>query len=226
MLKRILRPMPLEEISIYGIDFRIKHTVRKNMKRIIMRVEQKNEILVSSAKVSKKRLVEFIQENRTWIVDQHINVKVDFEPGDFFYYLNEPYSVQHHKKAFCIKEKEVFIDPLRAKYQSDLFYKKSAKRYLPNRVEFWRLKMNLEFNSLSFRLAKKRWGSCNSKRNISLNPYMMKLSYEMIDYIIIHELSHLVHMNHSQAFYNHVAIFMPHYKKVEKEIKQLCLRII
>jgi len=222
MLKRFT-PKPLKEITIDGVDFRVKHTIRKKMKRIIMRVEQKNEILVSSAKVSKKLLTEFIQENSIWVLNQHSNIKVDFESGDLFYYLSEPYCIQHHDKVLCIKDKKVFINPLKAKYQSDSFYKKSAKDYLPSRVEFWKEKMNLDFNELNFRLAKKRWGSCNSKRNISLNPYMMKLSYKMIDYIIIHELSHLVHLNHSKAFYSHIAIFMPEYKKVEKEIKQLSL---
>jgi len=225
MFEKIFTTKPLDAIVIDGIEFTIKHTVRKNMKRIIMRIEQKNEILISSAKVSKKRVEAFVRDNSDWILNQHMNSKVDFKPGDRFYYLNEIYYIRHHRKKFCIKDKEVFLDPLRAKQQSDSFYKQRAKDYLPQRVEFWRRQMDVEFNTLNFRLAKKRWGSCNSKKNISLNPYMMKLSFKMIDYIIIHELSHLIHLNHSKSFYNQIAIFMSDYKEVENEIKRLSLNL-
>jgi len=226
MLRNIFTHKRLDHITINGIEFKIKHSMRKNMKRIIMRIERKNEIKLSSARVSKKNLLDFIQENETWILTQHNNIKDNYKVGTHFYYLNQAYSIQHHKKALHIQGTEAFINPLKAKYQSDMFYKQSARAYLPRRVEFWKSKMNLEFNKLNFRLAKKRWGSCNAKKNISLNPYMMKLSHEMIDYIIIHELSHLVHLNHSKDFYEHVQTFMPHYESVEKEIKELSLRLI
>lgn len=226
MLKRFFTSKPIDEIVLDGINFKIKHSVRPRMKRLIMRLEKKNELCLSSAKVSKKRLLDFVHENKEWILHRQRSLKDLFEIGSSFYYLNTSYCVMHHEKALLIEDEKVYINPFKAKLQSDSFYKERAKQYLPDRVEYWKVKMDLDFNALGFRLAKKRWGSCNSKRNISLNPYMMKLSYKMIDYIIVHELSHLVHLNHSREFYQCVEEYIPDYIHIEKDIKKLSLRLL
>ncbi|MDF1880455.1 M48 family metallopeptidase [Sulfurimonas sp. MAG313] len=225
MLKKIFSPGILEEVCLEGTIFKVKHSLRKNMRRIILRVENKNELRLSSSKISKKRLLSFINEHKSWILNQQDEIKDEFSLESKFYFLAKPYHLKHDTKALYIREEYVYINPVLAKMQSDNFYKKHAKKYLPERVKLWQEKMNLDFNRLSFRLAKKRWGSCNSKRNISLNPYMMKLSYEMIDYIIVHELSHLVHLNHSPAFYKTIEQYIPQYKAIEKEIKSLSVRL-
>ncbi len=226
MLKRLFTPKPIDNIVLDGINFRIKHTVRPRMKRFIMRIEEKNELRLSSAKVSKKRLLDFVYENKEWILQRQRSLKNIFEAGNSFYYLNTSYCILYHEKGLYIEDNKVYLNPLKARVQSDNFYKDRAKEYLPGRVDFWKEKMDLDFNALGFRLAKKRWGSCNSKRNISLNPYMMKLSYKMIDYIIVHELSHLVHLNHSKEFYECIQEYIPDYISTEKEIKDLSLRLL
>jgi len=225
MLKKLFStPIP-EKVILDGECFKIKHSHRRNMRRIILRIENKNELRLSSARVSKKQLLSFIQENKVWILEQHKNIKAAFLEDTSFYYLNKAYKIKHHNESLCLDTETVYLNPLRAKQHSDMFYRKCAKAYLPDRVDFWTKKMGLEYNRLSFRLAKKRWGSCNTKRNISLNPYMMKLSYEMIDYIIVHELSHLRHMNHSKVFYECVQNYIPDYINIEKEIKALSLKL-
>lgn len=225
MLKRIFSQKPFDSIVLDGVSFCLEHTLRKNMKRMILRIEKRNHIRLSSAKVSKKRLENFVYENKKWIFEQQEKIKEVFEIDSYFYYLGKPYLVKHHSHALCIKDETVFIDPLSAKLQCDNFYKISAKSYLPSRFEYWKNIMGLDVNKLGFRLAKRRWGSCNSKRNISLNPYMMKLSHGMIDYIIVHELSHLVHLNHSKEFYRLIEVYLPDYKSIEKEIEILSIEI-
>ena len=225
MFKRVFSSSPIDEIVLDGISFTIKHFIRPKMKRVILRIEEKNELRLSSARVSKKRLLDFVQENKEWILHRQKNLKEAYEAGGSFYYLNKHYRIEHHDNDLLLQEDRVLLNQLKGKLQSDNFYKECAKSYLPGRVEYWKEKMGVEFNALGFRLAKKRWGSCNSKRNISLNPYMMKLSYEMIDYIIVHELSHLVHLNHSKAFYQCVQEYVPDYLTIEKEIKRFSLRL-
>lgn len=225
MLKKLFSPKPLDNIVLDGVEFSLRHRVKKNMKRMILRVEKKNHITLSSSKVSKKRLEAFIYENTEWILQQQEKIKEDFELDSSFFYLGKTYCVKHHLLSLYIEDKSVFLNPNKAKIQTDDFYKISARKYIPMRLEHWKNIMGLEVNKLGFRLAKKRWGSCNSKGSISLNPYMMKLSYEMIDYIIIHELSHLVHLNHSKEFYNLIQEYMPHHQSVEKEIKRFNLQM-
>lgn len=225
MLKALFLPKPLGHIVIDDIAFEIKHTQRKNMKRMILRVQKKNEIRLSSTYLSKKRCVEFILESKEWILDQHQRVQDQFSEGKSFYYLAKAYTLKHHTKTLVFDNKNVYLNLKSAKKQSDDFYKKSAKAYIPARLDHWKNTMELDFNEVRFRCAKSRWGSCSSKGIITFNPYMMKLNHEMIDYIIVHELAHLREMNHSKAFYRLVEEYFPNYKAVQKEIKDLSVKM-
>jgi len=225
MLKTLFKPSLPQVVELDGISFSIKYAQRANMKRIIMRLSAKNELRLSASRLSKKQVNAFILENKTWVLQQHGSFKDIYAQGASFYYLNEKFSIEHHSSALCFKDKSVYLHPTKAKLQCDNFYKTQAKAYLPERVQFWQEKMDLYATELGFRLAKRRWGSCNAKGKISLNPYMMKLSFEMIDYIIIHELSHLKHLNHSKEFYQCIQDYMPRFKEVEKEIKALSLKL-
>ncbi len=94
-----------------------------------------------------------------------------------------------------------------------------AKKYIPNRVEeiardFW-----LRYNKIKITSAKTRWGSCTSKRNLNFTYRLILTPKDVIDYVIIHELAHLKHMNHSESFWKKVWEMMPNYKKYEKWLK-------
>ena len=105
----------------------------------------------------------------------------------------------------------------------DNFYKSYAKEYLTQRAISLSETMNLEYSELKFRKMKSRWGSCSSKKVITFNTKLMKLNKELIDYIIVHELSHLVHMNHSKKFHSLVNLYMPDSKNLDKELKTVNL---
>ncbi len=98
--------------------------------------------------------------------------------------------------------------------------KKQAIRILPGRLESLAEQTGHTYKSVSIRHLKTRWGSCNSNQEITLNYYLMQLPWELIDYVLVHELSHTVHMNHSQQFWEEVAKFQPRYKEMKKQIKQ------
>lgn len=99
----------------------------------------------------------------------------------------------------------------------------AAKEYMQKRVEYFAVKMGLLYNELKFRRMKRRWGSCSSKRNITLNLYLYNTSKELIDYVIVHELAHLVQMNHSKEFHNIVKFYMPESKILEKKLQKFTL---
>lgn len=226
MLKTLFRPVPFDEIVLDGVTFTIRHTKRKNMKRMILRVHSKHVISLSTNRVSAKRCKDFILESKAWILDQHIKLREAFCEGSDFYYLADAYTIRHHENPLCINGKSVYLDPGKAKKQSDDFYKSSAKTHIPSRLGFWKKKMGFEPNSLRFRCTKSRWGSCSSKGVITFNPYVMKLSHAMIDYIIVHELAHLQEMNHSKAFYAVVERYIPEYKEIQKQIKELSMKML
>jgi len=98
-----------------------------------------------------------------------------------------------------------------------------AKNYMRQRVEFFATKMGLLYHEVKFRKMKRRWGSCSSQKNITLNLYLFNTSHELIDYVIVHELAHLVQMNHSKKFHKVVEFYMPDARELEKKLKEFTL---
>ena len=102
----------------------------------------------------------------------------------------------------------------------DTFYRKEIEKILPQKVQEHSIRMNLFPTSISYRKNKRTWGSCNYKNGLNFNILLMKFPLEVMEYVIVHELAHIKHKNHSKDFWNLVAIFCPNYKEIEKQFKK------
>lgn len=109
------------------------------------------------------------------------------------------------------------VEEVRKELQSIL--RREAKHHLPRRLEYLANTYGFSYSSLRFTHASSRWGSCNSKQAISLNIGLMKLPFELIDYVLIHELCHTKYLDHSIDFWNEVAKADPSYKQHRKLLK-------
>ena len=90
-----------------------------------------------------------------------------------------------------------------------------ALEVLPERVRYYGSRMGLQPVSLTITGAKTRFGSCSSRGRISFSWLLMQYPREAIDYVVVHELAHLVHQNHGPAFYRLVASVLPDYRQRE-----------
>lgn len=98
--------------------------------------------------------------------------------------------------------------------------RKLAKQYLPERTAHWSKITGLTPTGIKITSAQKRFGSCNTKNSICFSYFLMLYPKEAIDYVIVHELCHIKHKNHSADFYKTVSKYYPGYKKAEKLLKQ------
>lgn len=98
--------------------------------------------------------------------------------------------------------------------------RKEAKSYLPRRLEFLAKEHGFSYNKVKLTHASSRWGSCSSSGTISLNIALMNLPFELLDYVLIHELSHTRHMNHSTKFWAEVGLVDNQYKQHRSALKK------
>mgnify|MGYP002321381273 CR=1 FL=1 len=100
-----------------------------------------------------------------------------------------------------------------------LYTKEKFKEIIEKNANELIQKTGLKPNKITIKQIKYAWGSCSSKKNITLNLELIKYSQHAIRYVILHELCHLKYMNHSKDFWNLVEKYMPNYKQVKKEFK-------
>lgn len=96
---------------------------------------------------------------------------------------------------------------------------RTAKNIIPNKVECFAHKMGVSYGNVTIRSQRTLWGSCTAHGNLNFNCLLVNAPKEVMDYVIIHELSHRVHMNHSKAFWDVVEKFCPEYKVHRKWLK-------
>lgn len=101
-----------------------------------------------------------------------------------------------------------------------------AKEYLPIRVDQLAKEFGFSYNQVYCKNLKSRWGSCSVRNNINLNIHLMRLPDEFIDYVILHELCHTVHKNHSKRFWDKLESIFPASKSVDKKLREFSTRTI
>lgn len=99
--------------------------------------------------------------------------------------------------------------------------KQEAEHFLPQRTRTFAGDYGYKVANIRCKSMRSRWGSCNSQKNISLNVYLMTLNWDLIDYVIIHELVHTKHLNHSKKFWQELAVILPDFKQRQKDLKSV-----
>ena len=97
--------------------------------------------------------------------------------------------------------------------------KKQARKIIPQRVEYWANKIGVTYGRIAIRLQSSRWGSCAQNGNLNFNCLLVIMPPEIMDSVVVHELCHRKHMNHSKEFYAEIDRVFPDYKRCNKWLK-------
>ncbi len=107
-----------------------------------------------------------------------------------------------------------------ARRNGDFVSRAKAREIISSSVSYWSSRMGVRYGRIAIREQKTRWGSCSEKGNLNFNWRLVLAPPEIRDYVVIHELSHLAHLNHSREFWNKVAEFCPEYKTRRRWLKE------
>lgn len=173
---------------------KITYVIQKSRRRSIsVSVMTDNRVLVKAPYGTTERTVqEFLLSKKDWIT-------------------------KHLEKQNMEEEKAESLGLLSADEIKQI--KKQVRKIIPQRVEFWANKIGVTYGRIAIRLQSSRWGSCSIDGNLNFNCLLVIMPLEIMDSVVVHELCHRRHMNHSKEFYAEIDRVFPDYKRCNKWLK-------
>lgn len=207
---------------------------KSNLKNTYINVDVDGVLVKTNATTTIEQINEMVQNKSAWIskkldIFESIAINKDITTGSRLYYMGKSYYVEITEANSCIAidfthSRFHIATPL--KYSDtelnnviENFYKQKAIEKIIPLTKKWSKIMCVEPEHVSFRYSKNRWGSCSSTNRISFNYHLIKLSPSLIEYVVVHELAHIVHQNHSKEFWKLIQKYLPEYKEKEEKIR-------
>lgn len=222
------------DLKIGGVDFSVEVTYKK-MKSIRMRVVDAHSIKISAPKnVARKYLCDVVMSKSQWIIKMNSEIlasKADYANGGQICYRGKMHEVRLIKekslKKIYVKndggsflvygnsfEHEEVVSGIRD------FLKKRAGETVMELYEKHKNSVGQRPVKIKLKDQKTRWGSCSSKGNININYRLVMAPKEVFEYVMVHELCHLVHFNHSKEFWGLVKSILPDYERRKSWLKE------
>jgi predicted metal-dependent hydrolase len=194
---------------------------RKHIRHIYIRVKEDLKIYVSASRFASLHDIENILYKELTSIERMINKQMkrnndqDLLLGqsiDIVLVSNQQEPELYHNKLL-----------IRDRHQLDIYYKKLSLKIFKERLDalYPLFDEHIPYPKLKVRKMKSRWGVCNRRNtSITINIELIKKEYKYIDYVIIHELCHFVHFDHSASFWNLVGKYNEDYKLIRKELRE------
>ena len=214
-----------ENYNYKGFD--IVHTIKPRMKNIYLRIGEDGLINISSPNISKKEVYELIDKKEAWIKKSLHSVaqKPQLVLGEEILFFGETYVLDEHSQFKTLKYQCINNSQEQIKIHYQNFYYREAYFHLEKRLAHFATLMQLQPTEMKLRRMKRQWGNCRSNGVITFNIHLMQAPKECIDYVVVHELAHMIHMNHSKAFHALVDTYLPQSKEKMVLLKQFSASI-
>lgn len=223
------------------ITYEMKPSLKAKRIRITVFKDQVKVTFPQGMNLTKVR--EFVELKKEWILKTMEKYKTlsaqlparRYTEGEEYYFCGHKYVLKVKtydgpNPLLRIMERDFWVclpesmpkenEPAVIKEVLAAWYKEQARLIYKERLDFYSKIMGLEYHQLKIKNQRTRWGSCSAKGNINLNWRVIMAPYEVIDYLIIHELAHLKYMNHSREFWKLVESHLPDYLRWKKWLKE------
>ena len=185
-------------ISYNGTVYELPHTVIKSKRKTcsISINEDASIIFRVPLRTGNRQIMQLAEEKSHWIITHYLKIRENIN--------NKPHSDLSEIQRKALESR----------------YKEAALSYIPKRAAYYNTITGGTYKRISIRDQKTRWGSCSSKGTLSFNWRLMLAPPAILDYVVVHELCHLTHMNHSKAFWQAVEAAYPDYRNARKWLKE------
>lgn len=210
------------QFSYHDKDYEIDIIKKRGQKNTYIRVKKDLHVTVTTGILTPNRFIEnLIRDNY-----DRITAMIDFQEKKIknnlgFNYLGKQYVVIYSdQEGIAFSNDKVYLSH---DFDIDKWYKKQAKKLFLERLDFLykQFTRKIPYPKLRIRKMTSRWGVCNVRTHvITLNLELIKRDIAYLDYVIIHEMSHLIYGNHSASFWHLVEENMPEFKKYREEMKE------
>jgi predicted metal-dependent hydrolase len=211
----------------------VSRLIRSKRRTIALIVERDGSLTVRAPlRMSAQMIEEFVEKHANWVQKKQAEVQsmVPQQPrkyaaGAQFLYLGQAYPLEivRSAKRKLILDKSFKLAETQQSNAQIIFrnwYRKQAAKLINERVTYFANQFGLHVESIRITSARTRWGSCSAKNTLSFSWRLLMTPPDVIDYVVVHELAHTIHHNHSKRFWKQVEKWMPDYRERRKQLRQ------
>jgi len=201
--------------KIYDVEI-----IKKNNRNTYVRVKNGKIVVTTNYLCSKNSIVKLIMDNKNSIIKMINKDSKKQEKNEEFYYFGKKYNVIYGFSDIDIVDDKIYVYDEKS---LDKYINKKIKEIYQDRLNYWYsvFEEDIPIPNLKIRKMTSRWGVCNIRNhNVTLNYQLYKYDINCLDYVIVHELSHFIHPNHSGDFWKLVGKYYPKYKDARKMLKE------
>ncbi len=215
-----------QEINLLGntIEYEVRESTDASEPRIDVDIHTVRVVIPDDTDVQPTDL---LRENAAWVLDKQQQYDAyreqvpdrEFAAGEHFSVLGEDRELiveprqNHELDEDSIRLRQSAVEQASVKQVLENFYRQQARSHLRPRVDHYAERMGVEYRAFELRNQRTRWGSCSTGGTISLNWRLMMAPPDVIDYLVVHELAHLLEQHHGRAFWDIVKEYAPDYKE-------------
>ncbi|MBI1174910.1 MAG: DUF45 domain-containing protein [Sideroxydans sp.] len=238
-VQRLIDPPAIEQRSIKLSGTFVSYTLKRSGKRrrsIGLSIDDRGLTVSMPLRASEKWLHSVLQQKARWIVEKLADWQAHKPPevplwidGQFIKFIGEPLTLRVVPSLFdappLLRGRQLFVHVTDGANQQVVeqvvaqWYQREAEVLFRQRVAHYAPLMGVSPSVVALSSARTQWGSCTARGTVRLNWHLIKMPLRLIDYVVVHELAHLVEMNHSPAFWQVVATVCPDYGRRRGELK-------